>query len=486
MALIIAIFAINFYHSKNKKMLQDVYNAAFSALIGEKNIALKTNSRSDEFLTGRVVESDISTTQNSEGKVFQIASITKTFTAASLVKLAGDEKYSQFFNAADPMSTSLASFEKIIEEWQTPNVKEYFAELKKHPHYQSLTLRHLLNHTSGVDQKPFFDEFRKDQTQSFHLSQHLAAPLILDEEFGKFHYSDANYNNILAPIIESVVSAKAGKKVEFSSIVKEQIIAPLALQNTFMGDEMALENGEVVVKNNAKIAVAQGRDYCNGKVQTGQDFNYDFAAGGIYSTANDVAKFYQSMLEGSLFDEKAAAIFFDEKNFVNSDDARNTATVRVEGYGLGIRKIFAKKEDGREVGVEYFHHGGAGIGFYSHVIGQRNVGGGAVQVASAFAAYENITRPIAAALLGDEKKKGELFVVDEELLGKMTELAEKYPSEKLVAMRQELDSLQGSFSDKSAKFKEQFAANYPSDKPAAFVENRDSQKLQSAETVQHQ
>lgn len=383
---------------------QDAYNASFLALSATSSDDfpnLKTNSRDSEFLTGMVTDSDIFVAgsepdlqkkSTAEEQVFQIASITKTFSAAAFVKMAVDPRYAAFFDAKDPLGIPIFIFEGLIQQHGSENQKRYLFELKnKHPHYDQITLRHLLNHSSGIAETPFFDEFRKDQTLPHHLSDQYSEPLIVADGFKKFHYSDANYNNLLVVIMEAVASEAQSKPIKFSEIVKDLVVAPLDLKKTFMCDEMEYDAvvNKVSVKGAPEIKVAQGYDYFNGKVTTGQDFNYDEAAGGIYSTAQEVSKFYQAMLSGKLFDEVAQQRFFDPKNFIPSD---------LHSYGLGIRRA----EHG---GVEYFHHGGAGLGFYSHVIGQRNIGGGGdVKVATTLLSYENLTRPIATALLRDEKK----------------------------------------------------------------------------------
>ncbi len=481
-AFAILFIALIFKNTKKDDMSKDVYNAAFLALSGvpAQGITLTTNSRNEEFLTGKPLDGAVFAAVSSfeSQKVFSIASITKTFTAATLVKLANDEKYKDFFDKQDPMGTKIADFEVLIARRGGENVEKYFEKLKKnHPQYQEITLRHLLNHTSGVAHSAFFDEFRKDESRSFHLQDHAFLPQIIENGFGKFQYSDANYNYLLAPIIELVVSAAQDHKIGFSEIVKEQIIAPLGLHHSFMNDEVALKDGHVVVKSHPEIVVAQGFDYFDGKVQVGQDFNYDCAAGGIYASAQDVAIFYQALIDGTLLGEKAGQIFFDEKNFVNSDDTRNTAEKRAEGYGLGIRKIEAG-------GVQYFHHGGAGIGAYSHVIAQKN-SDGKVQVASVMLSYENVTRPIAAALLGDEKKKDGNYFVDEILSNKMEELARNHSQEQLIAMRKDLDLAHGDFSKKSDEFQKVYAEKYARKTPSPMLDPKGVEQLRSQQVNQH-
>lgn len=251
-----------------------------------------------------------------------------------------------------------------------------------------------------------------------------------------------------------VVSEQRNKPTRFEEIVRQQVIQPLGLTHTFMGDEMMTEGGQVKVKNRADIRVAQGRDYFQGKVTTGQDFNYDVAAGGAYSSAVDVAKFYRAVAneeiftrhpersEGSDYEDetarsKAASAFFDEKNFVLSGGDF------AEKYGLGIRKLADDK-------IEYLHHGGAGLLFYAHAIAHRNIGHPETAKSGvALVSYENLTRPIAAKLLGDEKKnkKGD-FEVDRELAAKMDWLDKTFSKDQLISLRQTLENTPEKFSEK--------------------------------------
>ncbi|MBP7710331.1 MAG: serine hydrolase [Rickettsiales bacterium] len=71
---------------------------------------LKTTSRDKEFLTGRITAS--SQTPD-DTKIFQIASITKTFTAAALVKMTTDPKYRDYFNVDDPLATPIYQFSPL-------------------------------------------------------------------------------------------------------------------------------------------------------------------------------------------------------------------------------------------------------------------------------------------------------------------------------------------------------------------------------------
>ncbi len=433
---------------------------------------LKTTSRDKEFLTGRITES--SQTPD-DTKVFQIASITKTFTAAALVKMTTNHKYRDYFNVDDPLATPIYQFSPLTgSSDELTNFQKYLATLAiTHPNFSQITLRHLLNHTSGISALNNFNEFRADQTKSSHLADHYSRPQLSTDGFEAFHYCDANYNNLLAPIMESIASAANGRPTKFSEIVKEQIIEaePLKLRQTFLFDEMEYNpiTNLVGVKGRPKIKVAQGFDYFEGKLTSSQDFNYDSAAGGIYSSAAEVAKFYHSLLDVSLLGARGSEIFFDPKNFT---------PVGTDLYGLGINKT-------EHAGKEYFHHGGAGIGCYSYVVGHRDSSG--VAVAATLSSYENLTRPLAAALLSNKKSREEngkeIFFTDEIITAKMNELSHQHSPSQLIAMRQDLEKLQGNFEEKAPAFQKIYAENYSDQTPSALVSSNHTNQLKNPQQL---
>ncbi|MBU6338637.1 MAG: beta-lactamase family protein [Rickettsiales bacterium] len=390
----------------------------------------RTFSSKREELSGRVIDSDIAVLGNGKSfhkrnsedeKIFQIASITKTFTAAALVRIMVDNP--DYFDRDDPLATKISVFKDRLK----PEAKAYFEKLEFDPefHYEDITLRHVLNHSSGVICQDFSDKFRSDQTKELRLSEDTV-PVKSEVGFGEFSYSDANYNYIIEPIIEAVTGRN------FADVIRDEIIIPCELHQTFMFDEMKYdrERNEVFVEGRPEIKVAQGYDYFDGKYTSTQDFNYDSAAGGIYSSAHDVAKFYQKLLSGEMIgdeedQQKFDDIFFKDENFIDSDKFK---------YGAGIRRI-------ENEGKEYFLHSGSAYGFNSCVWGQRNLDAEKeVKICAAVISYENLTREIAADSIGDKKIKpsGEFFV-DDELKDKMDELARSNSLEQLIEIRKEME-----------------------------------------------
>lgn len=129
--------------------MKNITNYTFGNLAGLDFAPLKTSSRNKEFLTGNVIDyQDASTDSAESDKIFEIASITKTFSAATMVRLACNEDYEQFFDAQDPMGTKIATFENLLKE---ESHRIFFQELKdNHPNYQEISIRNILNHTSGI------------------------------------------------------------------------------------------------------------------------------------------------------------------------------------------------------------------------------------------------------------------------------------------------------------------------------------------------
>jgi CubicO group peptidase (beta-lactamase class C family) len=183
--------------------------------------------------------------------VFQIQSITKTFTSAAIFMLMEEGKLS----LDDPIGKHL---EGTPETWKT------------------ITLRHLLSHTSGI--KDFINEptasLRLDVSETDVLR--ATAPRPLNFEPGeKYAYSNTNYH-LLAMVIRKITGRS------FGDYLKERIFTPLGMTNTRI---VSLSD---IISNRAA-----GYFWENGKLHNG---NYiaqsilGYGGGGIVSTAEDMAK----------------------------------------------------------------------------------------------------------------------------------------------------------------------------------------------------
>ena len=207
-------------------------------------------------------------------------SVGKTYAAAVALQLVKEGK----INLDEKIETYLGR-----EKW--------FARL---PNAKDITVRQLMNHTSGLVRYEFKDQFTKDLTANpdkVWKPEELLAYLF-DEKAafaaGKgWDYSDTNYI-VLGMIIERV----SGKK--FYDEARRRILKPLKLERTFPQDKREIKNliqGYAGEKNPFGGTDAMIKD---GKFAINPQF--EWTGGGMVSNAEDLARWAKLMYEGSAFD----------------------------------------------------------------------------------------------------------------------------------------------------------------------------------------
>ncbi|MGA4843915.1 serine hydrolase domain-containing protein [Streptomyces sp. G45] len=272
---------------------------------------------------GRAGVGDLTTGQpRATDEKFRIASLTKTFTSVVLLKLEAQGKL---------------SLDDSVEKW-LPGVVRGKGYRPGH-----ITVRHLLNHTSGVFDYNMDDGFRaKYAGDAFDEHRYtrwspadlvgiaLAHPPVFQPEQGsrpgrpgKWDYSDTNY--ILAGmIIERVTGGTYGDAVDCL------LIQPLGLRGTS------------VPGLSPTLPAPHARHYStlfenppHAKVRDVTEFSptVAFSAGQLISTVSDVNTFMSELLRGALLPpaqqrQLLAAVPVDgDKGHGGPDDV----------YGLGIR-----------------------------------------------------------------------------------------------------------------------------------------------------
>lgn len=140
--------------------------------------------------------------------VFEIASMTKQFTVAGILLLAQDGKLS----LDDPVSRYIDG---------TPDS------------WRGITLRHLMNHTSGLrddwdEETPYF--LQNDTNEKF-VRALAAVPLKFSPGDG-FRYSCGPF--LLGMVIEKVTG------VPYARFMRERVFAPLNMTHTFVNDASAI------------------------------------------------------------------------------------------------------------------------------------------------------------------------------------------------------------------------------------------------------
>ena len=229
----------------------------------------------------------------------------KTFAAATAMQLVKEGK----INLDDRVEKYLGK-----ETW--------FARL---PNAKDITVRQLMNHTSGLVRYEFKDQFTKDLTASPDKVWKPAelVSYLLDEkppfEAGKgWDYSDTNYI-VLGMIIEKVT----GKR--FYDEANRRLVKPLKLSNTIPQDSPRIK-GLVQGYAGANNPFG-GKDamITDGKFAINPQF--EWTGGGWATTSEDLARWAKLMYEGKAFDPSLLPVMLDG---VPAKLGRDTK------YGLGV------------------------------------------------------------------------------------------------------------------------------------------------------
>jgi len=208
-------------------------------------------------------------------------SVGKTYAAAVALQLVKESK----INLDDKIEKYLRR-----ETW--------FSRL---PNAREITVRQLMNHTSGLVRYEFKEQFTKDLTANpdkVWKPEELLAYLFDEKaafEAGKgWDYSDTNYI-VLGMIIEKAT----GKK--YYAEAKRRILKPLKFKRTFPQDRREIKGliqGYAGEKNpfGGTDAMIQNRKFAINP-------QFEWTGGGMVSNAKDLARWAKAMYEGRAFDE---------------------------------------------------------------------------------------------------------------------------------------------------------------------------------------
>ncbi len=239
--------------------------------------------------------------------VFHIASVSKTFTAASILLLE---------------QRGLLATEDLLSKY-----------IPDFPSGEKITVHHLLAHTSGItnvnDLAEYTNAANFPQTPESLIALFKNKPLEF-EPGAKYQYSNSNYN-VLAFIIERV----SGKK--YGEFLNDSFFQPLGMKSTFHHQDAC-----AIVKNAAEGYASDGNfglqksPYLDWSSKTGN--------GSIATTVHDLLLWDQALYGEKVLSAKAKTKMFTP--YVGS------------GYGWYLRKRFEKNS---------IYMNGRSPGFCSHL-----------------------------------------------------------------------------------------------------------------------
>ena len=211
--------------------------------------------------------------------VFWIASMTKPITAVAVLRLQDEGKLS----VEDPVEKYLPEFKG---QWLVSEKSKDRQVLVLAP--RPITLRDLLTHTAGLGDVP---SPRPHATLAELVMAYAREPLQFPPG-SKWSYSNPGINT-LGRIVE-VVSGQG-----YADFLQRRIFTPLGMKDTTFWPTPAQQKR--LAKSYQPKAEARGLEETSIffiKGDLGDRHRTPFPAGGLFSTAQDIGRFYQMMLNG--------------------------------------------------------------------------------------------------------------------------------------------------------------------------------------------
>ena len=246
--------------------------------------------------------------------VFEIGSITKQFTAVAILMLEQEGKL------------------KVTDE-VTKYIPDYPTQGK------SITIHHLLNHTSGIksytNMPSFMSEARTDMTPNELIDVFKNEPLEFDPG-DQWKYNNSGYI-ILGEIIERVSG------ISYEEYVETKLFAPAGMSRSLYGSHSE------IIPNRANGYQPQEDGYRNADYLS---MTLPYAAGSLMSTVGDLFKWQQALSSNKLI-----SAFQLNKAWTNT--SLNDGSLTDYGYGWSINEVSD---------VPSIEHGGGIFGYTTYAI----------------------------------------------------------------------------------------------------------------------
>jgi D-alanyl-D-alanine carboxypeptidase len=274
---------------------------------------------------------------------FGVGSITKTFVARVILQLVAEGK---------------------LDLDKTPQDYLDLEIVRSVPNTGTATLRHLLNHQSGIPTWEFQEDWiRKGRGADMELGyvwgktetlEYCTADLLppTGEPGQRYSYSNTNYT-ILGLIIEAVTGNDAAAEI------RSRLLEPLGLENTFLESFEEVPGGYVhhyhyatpVFEDVAGVhrGFPEIRPYL--VESTAGNLSPEWTAGGIVASASDLVRWAQELRDGKLLTpemHREALTYYPPEESRNSRNQYLQGISRTEQYYEGHARL---------------GHGGGTLGF---------------------------------------------------------------------------------------------------------------------------
>lgn len=250
----------------------------------------------------------------------RIGSITKQFTAALILQLVEEGK----LELDQPISKYLPDY--------------------KGPAAEVVTIHHLLTHSSGIPSYTSFPNFFEEQSRN-PTSPAEFVKTFADSTLQFSPGESYSYNNSAYFLLGHMIEEIEGKSYE--EVLQEKILDPLNMEDT------GYDHHATIMKNRAAGYERNGNEYINAPYL---DMSLPYAAGSLYSTAEDLYKWDRALYGNEIFSEESKELMFSPQ--MDMGDAHY-------GYGWLIGKM-PRGQAGDS--VQIVGHGGGINGFNTIIV----------------------------------------------------------------------------------------------------------------------
>jgi CubicO group peptidase (beta-lactamase class C family) len=267
----------------------------------------------------------------SRDAVFEIASMTKPITATAVMILQDEGKLA----VNDPVSKYIPKFKDV--------------RIGDHPPAREITIRDLMTHTSGIGS--LRAKNHGEDVSLRETAEQIAAEPLQFEPGSKWRYSEGI--TVCGAIIE-IVSGKP-----YAEFLKERVFTPLGMIDTTFNPDAA---------QRLRLATMYHRTERGDLEAIKMPFlpadpahpKTPYPSGGLFSTASDMARFYQMILNGGELDGKriVSRDAVEQMTHVQTGEIV-TGFTPGNGWGLGWCLIREPQRVTKMLSPGTFGHGGA-------------------------------------------------------------------------------------------------------------------------------
>lgn len=260
--------------------------------------------------------------------LFWIASMTKSVSVTTIMTLVDEGKLS----LDEPASTWLPSLGKVkMADGSPPS--------------RPITLRDLMSHTSGLAFPP-----RKANDGAHYLSSYVEQLVSAPLEFEPGSAYRYGFGITVAGRIAEIVSGQS-----FEDLMQERILDPLEMKDTAFHPNDELRARIAKSYKTSEDGKSLVRGYNPFHTSDAGVRRMTEPSGGLFSTASDMARFYQTILNGGTYDGRRIISEASIKEMTTAHSAGGKPLT----YGLGWMCSHEGKKMVPGYSEHAFGHGGA-------------------------------------------------------------------------------------------------------------------------------